>query len=239
MVVRKRDFMLEASLFKRLGNLSIEAELSVEEPSVTVLFGRSGAGKSSIVKMLAGLMTPDRGRIAFGDKVFFDSAARVNLPPELRGVGYLFQEHRLFPHLSVKRNLTFGRFPGNRRSSLDLDEVVGLLNISHLLGRGVGALSGGESQRVALGRALLSCTSFLVMDEPLSSLDEAIKGELLDFIACIPERYGFHTIYITHDRSEAARLAKRIFLVKDGRLVLFSGKNKDFISYQNGDGTSS
>lgn len=224
--------MLKAEIFKVLGDLSIDAQLAVEEPSIAVLFGKSGAGKSSIVKMLAGLMKPDSGKVQFGDRVFFDSSAGINVPPEDRGVGYLFQEHRLFPHLSVKRNLTFGSFPGRRKSSVHFGDIVELLGISSLLERSVASLSGGESQRVALGRALLSCTSFMVMDEPLSSLDEALKAELLGYIASIPELLGFHTLYITHDRREAAKLADKIFIVKDGKLERFGGSGGDFLNYR-------
>ncbi len=213
--------MLSVEVQKRIGRLDMEIAFEMETPCITVLFGKSGAGKTTLANMLAGLVWPDQGHISFGNRVFFDSRTGCRLPPEKRGVGYVFQEHRLFSHLSVKSNLNFGRFPGGRRSSVSFDQVVDLLGIGHLLSRHPGTLSGGESQRVALGRALLGCTSFLLLDEPLSSLDQQRRDELLVYMHEIPKRLSFPMIYITHNRKEMERLADRVALIREGKLAAY------------------
>ena len=167
--------MLDILVKKKIGTLDMDIGFSVERPLITVVFGRSGSGKTTLANMLAGLVCPDKGRIRFENSVYTDTEAGVNLSPEKRGIGYVFQEHRLFPHLNVKDNLTFGKFPGGRRSKADFSKIVDLLHIGHLMKRSPDTLSGGEAQRVAIGRALFACTSFLIMDEPLSSLDSRLK----------------------------------------------------------------
>lgn len=213
--------MLSVAVRKKIGRLDMEIAFEMEKPCITVLFGKSGAGKTTLANMLAGLIQPDQGHISFGSQVFFDSRTGCRLPPEKRGVGYVFQEHRLFSHISVKSNLNFGRFPGGRRSSVSFDQVVDLLGIAHLLSRHPGTLSGGESQRVALGRALLGCTSFLVMDEPLSSLDQQRRDELIAYLQEIPKKFFLPMIYITHNRKELERLADRVVLIREGKLAAY------------------
>lgn len=213
--------MLEMRVKKMLGDFCIDVEFTLEQPMISALLGKSGAGKTTLAKMLAGITRPDEGRIVFDGRVLFDSAAKLCVPPEERGVGYVFQEHRLFPHLSVKRNLTFGQFPGRRKSKERLSKVVELLKIGHLLDRSPLTLSGGESQRVAIGRALCACTSFIIMDEPLSSLDTGLKEEIMDYIAMLPQYFSFPIIYITHSMDEVKRLAKTAAIVADGRLESF------------------
>src|SRR5262245_5684526 len=167
--------MLALDVEKRLGDFSIAAAFETQG-GVTALFGASGSGKTSIVSMIAGLLTPDRGRILFDDVVLFDAGAGVNLPAHRRGIGYVFQEGRLFPHLSVAANLEYGRWMrGKARDAAATARVVELLGIGHILARRPGALSGGERQRVAIGRALLMEPRLLLLDEPLASLDGARK----------------------------------------------------------------
>ena len=168
--------MLAVDVEKRLGDFSLAARFETAG-GVTALFGASGAGKTTLVNMIAGLLPPDRGRIRLDDTVLFDSAARIDVPAHRRRIGYVFQEGRLFPHLSVAKNLDYGRrMRGLARDDAEMARIVNLLDIGHLLDRRPGKLSGGERQRVAFGRALLMCPR-LLLDEPLASLDAARKRE--------------------------------------------------------------
>jgi molybdate transport system ATP-binding protein len=191
---------------------------------VTALFGPSGAGKTTIVNMIAGLLAPKRGRIALDDAVLFDSAARINVPPHRRRIGYVFQEGRLFPHLSVRANLDYGRF----MSGLERDEeawrhVVGILDIGHLLDRRPGRLSGGERQRVAMGRALLTRPRLLLLDEPLASLDAARKREILPYLKRLRDEVGVPMIYVSHQPAEVRQVATQVVRIEDGRVTATGG----------------
>jgi len=178
---------------------------------ITALFGRSGAGKTSVLDMVAGLLRPDRGRIVVGGKVLFDDAAGVNLPPEQRRCGYVFQDLRLFPHRTVEQNLKFGWRPARRESGwIGPDEAIEFLGLAPLLRRMPGGLSGGEAQRVAIGRALLSRPRFFAMDEPLSSLDAPRREEILAVIARIRDELKLPILYVSHDRAELRRLAAQV-----------------------------
>lgn len=213
--------MLHIDISKRLDRFSLEIKLDIEGRGVTAVFGPSGAGKSTLSKILAGLCRPDRGRISSDGRIFFDSGAGVDLPPERRGVGFLFQEHRLFPHMDVMKNLTFGRFAGGRRPCGDAVEIAELFGIERLLRRFPSSLSGGESQRVALARAILAARDFIIMDEPLSSLDDARRSDLMGYIEKIPLIFGIPIIYITHSREEVMRLAQSVVLMREGRVAGF------------------
>ena len=187
---------------------------------ITALFGRSGAGKTTVVNAVAGLIRPDEGRVRAGDTVLLDTEAQISLPPHRRRVGYVFQEGRLFPHLTVRQNLTFGRWFTARRERLgDLDHVVSLLGIEPLLERRPGRLSGGEKQRVAIGRALLASPRILLMDEPLASLDEARKLEIMPYIERLGREVRIPIIYVTHSINEIARLADTVVAMDAGRSV--------------------
>lgn len=186
---------------------TIAARFAVVPGAITALVGPSGAGKTTVLDMIAGLVRPDHGRITMGHEILFDSAAGVMLPPEARRCGYVFQDLRLFPHRSVRDNLLFGarRRPAAGRW-LSLDAAVGFLAIGHLLDRAPATLSGGEAQRVAIGRALLSAPGFLALDEPLSSLDLARRDEILAVIAQIRDELRLPILYVTHDAAELDRL---------------------------------
>lgn len=178
---------------------------------ITALFGPSGAGKTSILNMVAGLLRPDEGRIVVAGELLFDSRAGVDLPPERRRSGYIFQDGRLFPHKRVRANLLYGqRLAPPAARWIDLDEVVAFLGIKHLLDRWPRTLSGGEAQRVAIGRALLSGPRFLLMDEPLSSLDASRREEILRVIERIRDDLGLPILYVSHDRTEVERLATQV-----------------------------
>lgn len=197
---------------------------------VTAVFGRSGSGKTSIVNAIAGLAQPDHGRIQFGDTLLFDSAAGVNLPPHKRRIGYVFQDGRLFPHLSVAQNLRFGaRFAANPLESGEENRILSMLGISHLLERRPGSLSGGEKSRVALGRALLCAPRLLLMDEPLAALDDPRKEEILPYLERLRDQGGPPILYVSHSVAEVARLADDIVVLQDGK-VAASGPLSDILS---------
>lgn len=199
-------------------------------PGITALFGRSGSGKTTLVNVIAGLVRPDSGRVAVGDDILLDTALGIDLPRHKRRVGYVFQDARLFPHLGVRQNLVFGRwFAGRDVSGPSLDEVVDLLGLGGLLGRRPAGLSGGERQRVAIGRALLAGPRLLLMDEPLASLDEARKAEILPFIERLRDASGVPIVYVSHALPEVIRLADTVVLL-DGGLVVAAGPATDVLS---------
>lgn len=212
--------MLEVRAKHRLGVFQLDVELVAPTGGIVALFGRSGAGKTSLVNMLAGLLRPTEGRIALNGTVLFDSAARIDLPPERRRLGYVFQEARLFPHLDVRGNLLYGfrRVPAAERA-IRLEQIVELLDIGPLLRRRPGSLSGGEKQRVAIGRALLANPRLLLMDEPLASLDATRKAEILPFIEQLRDKLRLPIVYVSHDMGEIIRLADTVVLLADGRVT--------------------
>ena len=187
-------------------------EVAFDSPGgVTALFGRSGAGKSTIAGMLAGLIRPDRGRITVDGDVLVDRSAGIFVPPHRRRIGSVFQDGRLFPHLSVRRNLLYGAwFAGRRVTGRPLDDIVDLLGIGPLLDRRPATLSGGEKQRVAIGRALLMGPRLLVLDEPLAALDQARKDEILPYLERLRDETRLPMVYVSHSRDEVVRLADQI-----------------------------
>lgn len=210
---------LSIDVTKRLGD-SVEIAAAFESgPGVTALFGRSGAGKTSLVQMIAGLLRPDRGRIAVGGRVLVDRAAGVDLPAHKRRLGCVFQDARLFPHMTVRRNLLYARWAGGRRGALSLEAVCELLGLADLLDRRPGALSGGEVQRVAIGRALLADPALLLMDEPLANLDGPRKAEILPFLERLKEEADVPIVYVSHAMEEVIRLADTLVLIDRGRVA--------------------
>jgi molybdate transport system ATP-binding protein len=194
----------DVDLTLRRGDREIPARFRGGE-GVTVLVAPSGAGKTSVLDAIAGLLRPARGRIAVGGRVLFDAAAGVDLPPERRRAGYVFQDARLFPHRRVRANLLYGA-----RDEAPLDEVAARLDIAHLLDRWPRSLSGGEARRVAIGRALLTDPAFLLLDEPLSSLDPARREEAMRVIERLRDEARVPILLVTHDEREAARLGDRV-----------------------------
>ena len=212
--------MIEIDVSRRLDQFEIDVEIAVEASGITALFGQSGAGKTALVNMLAGLLKPDRGRIAVAGQVLFDAARGIDLPPERRRLGYVFQEDRLFPHMSVRANLDYGarRAPAAERR-IGLDQVVDVLDVGALLQRRPRTLSGGEKQRIAIGRALLANPRLLLMDEPLASLDAARKNEILPFIERLNAEFAVPIIYVSHSAEEIVRLADTLVLLSNGRVA--------------------
>jgi molybdate transport system ATP-binding protein len=211
--------MIAVEAKKRLGDFSLDVRFSAPSTGIIALYGRSGAGKTTVVNMLAGLIRPDEGRISIDDAVLFSSQERIDLPPERRRLGYVFQEGRLFPHYSVRGNLRYGAPRRPRQRLITFDGVVSLLALAPLLDRPVAALSGGEKQRVAIGRALLAEPRLLLMDEPLASLDAARKGEILPFIERLRDELRLPIIYVTHAIAEIVRLADTLVVLAEGKIA--------------------
>jgi molybdate transport system ATP-binding protein len=197
----------EISVARRLGEASVALDLAAGE-GLTVLFGPSGIGKTSVLNMVAGLLRPDAGRIVVAGRILFDSAAGIDIAPQHRRAGYVFQDPRLFPHRRVRANLLYGATDDS-----GLAATVAMLGIGHLLDRWPRTLSGGEARRVAIGRALLSDPAFLLLDEPLSSLDRARRGEIMDALLRVRDAAGLPILMVTHDPEEAERLGTRIVAV--------------------------
>ena len=215
--------MLKVDIEKRLGEFTLAAAFETER-GVTALFGTSGSGKTSLVNMIAGLLKPDRGLIALDGGVLFDSEKRINVPPHKRGIGYVFQEGRLFPHMNVRANLDYGRrMSGKPRDDAEFARVVALLGIGHLLDRRPGALSGGERQRIAIGRALLMQPRLLLLDEPLASLDSARKTEIFPYLERLRDEARIPMIYVSHSAAEIRRIANAVVYLADGRVRQIGG----------------
>ncbi|MCB8887734.1 molybdenum ABC transporter ATP-binding protein [Vreelandella malpeensis] len=206
---------LRVDIDQRLGNFHLQVSLALPGQGVTGIFGTSGSGKTSLMRVIAGLETPDRGHVQLGERTLLDTRQRLVVPAHKRRIGVVFQEARLFPHYRVRGNLTYG-MPDHAASRFD--EIVALLGIAHLLERLPGTLSGGESRRVAIGRALLSDPRLLLMDEPLTGLDGARKQELLHFIARLARQVDIPIIYVSHDPDEIATIADHLVLMRSGRM---------------------
>jgi molybdate transport system ATP-binding protein len=215
--------MLNVAVTHRLGDFTLDAAFN-SDGGLTALFGRSGAGKTSLVNAIAGLYRPERGRIVVDEAVLTDTEAGIFVPAHRRRVGYVFQEGRLFPHLSVRQNLVYGRWFAPKAAPTahgggDFDQVVGLLGIDHLLGRRPANLSGGEKQRIAIGRALLARPRILIMDEPLASLDEGRRAEIFPYIERLRDEMRVPIVYVSHSIAEVARLATTLVILSDGEVA--------------------
>ena len=210
-------------------SFEIDLDLALEV-RFTALFGPSGSGKSSVLSMIAGLLRPDQGKILIAGHTLLDTAAGVCLPPEARRVGIVFQDSLLFPHLTVGDNLRYGqRRRSGARPSFDFGRVVEVLELSHLTKRSTENLSGGERQRVAIGRALLSGPEILLMDEPLASLDAALKARVLGYVERVVEEWQVPTLFVTHAQADVRRAADQVILLEKGRLIA-SGPPEETLS---------
>ena len=211
--------MIDVDIDQRLGTFHLAVRFSADAPIVG-LFGRSGAGKTSVINAIAGITTPARGQICIGGVSLFDAAKGINLPPEERRVGYVFQDALLFPHMDVRSNLLYGqklRSPEDR--FIDEARVVELLGLDAMLRRKPNTLSGGEKQRVAIGRALLAQPRILLMDEPLAALDIPRKTEILDYIERLRDELSIPIVYVSHSVAEISRLADTVVILSDGKCV--------------------
>jgi molybdate transport system ATP-binding protein len=215
--------VLVVDVEKQFGALNLSVRFDAAG-GATALFGPSGAGKTSVVNVIAGLLKPDRGSIVLDDTVLFDVAAGIDVPAHRRCIGYVFQEGRLFPHLSVRQNLGYGRRMGGRsHDANDLERISALLDIRHLLDRRPRMLSGGERQRVAVGRALLMRPRLLLLDEPLASLDTGHKREILPYLVRLRDDAGVPMVYVSHTAAELRRIATHVVRLDAGRVVASGG----------------
>ena len=210
--------MLDLDVERSLGRFHLRARLQAGA-GVTALFGRSGAGKSMLTHVIAGLLRPDRGRVSVGGETLYDSERGIDVPAHRRRVGYVFQDGRLLPHLTVRHNLLYGRlFRRGDGGFVDLHQVVDLLGLEYLLERRPAHLSGGEKQRVAIGRALLANPRLLLMDEPLAALDVHRKGEILQYVERLRDEVKIPIVYVSHAIEEVVRLADTVVVLSDGEV---------------------
>lgn len=207
---------LEVRLKHRLGETLIDVEFQATS-GLTAIFGKSGSGKSSIINMIAGLVKPTEGRIVVNSRVLYDSDLGVNIPVHQRRIGYVFQDGLLFPHFTVEQNLDYGR--RFNRGVLEPRVIISLLDLAALLKRKPINLSGGEKQRVAIGRALMSNPSLLLMDEPLTSLDEERKSEILPYIETLRDEMKLPIVYVSHSAQEVNRLAGGVVHIDNGKII--------------------
>lgn len=210
--------MLHIDVKKQLGTLPLEAHLDIPSQGATALFGLSGSGKSSLINLVSGLINPDEGVISLNDRELFNSAENVCVPINQRNIGYVFQDARLFPHYTVNGNLRYGM---KNTSKDEFNYIVELLGIGHLLKRYPITLSGGEKQRVAIGRALLTDPEILLMDEPLSALDLPRKRELMNYLERLSKEINIPILYVTHSLDELLRLAERVVLLTNGKVEAY------------------
>jgi molybdate transport system ATP-binding protein len=214
--------VLVVAVEKQLGALALAVQFRAGG-GVTALYGPSGAGKTSLINMIAGLLKPDRGCITLDDTILFDASKGIDVPPHRRRIGYVFQEGRLFPHLSVRQNLDYGRrMNGRPRDADELERIAALLGISSLLQRRPRMLSGGERQRVAIGRALLMQPRLLLLDEPLASLDAGHKSEILPYLGRLRDA-AIPMVYVSHTAAELRQLATTVVQLDQGQVVAAGG----------------
>jgi molybdate transport system ATP-binding protein len=209
--------MLQVAARKHRGAFALEAQFELPTPGVVALFGRSGCGKSTLVNVIAGLLKADSGRVVLDDAVLLDTERRIDVPPERRRIGYVFQDARLFPHLSVAANLRYGQKRAKVPWFVGIDLVADLLDLGVLMHRRTYQLSGGERQRVAIGRALLSQPSLLLLDEPLASLEASRREEVLPYLETLRDQLAIPMVYVSHNFDEVLRLATHLVLMESGK----------------------
>ena len=199
------------------GKIVLHVNKEIREGDFLTLFGKSGSGKTTLLRILAGLENPDSGEIKVGDEVWFDSSKKINLPPQKRGVGFVFQDYALFPNMSVKKNLLFAL--KNQNESARVDEILEIMELENLSLMMSDQLSGGQKQRVAVARALVSSPKLLLLDEPLSALDHAMRVKLQDELLAVHKKFDVTSILVSHDVSEVFKLSNRIFKISLGDIT--------------------
>lgn len=222
--------MIEISVEKRLygsdGEFDLNLNLEIELGKFVCIFGKSGAGKSTTLRMLSGLCSPDRGKIVIGDKVFFDSAKNINLPAQERKIGFVFQDYALFPHLNVYKNIIFGHKGDKNR----IDEVISLMELESFCDKKISTLSGGQAQRVALARALVSSPEVLLLDEPLSAIDKQMRCKLQEELKNLSKHFNISSFLVSHDLGEVFRLSDYVVELKDGKITKFGTPQEVFLN---------
>jgi molybdate transport system ATP-binding protein len=219
--------VLRVAVVSRRSGFTLEASFTAPTPGVTAIFGRSGSGKTTLVNVISGLLAPNSGEVRLDDEVLTDSRAGIAVPVERRRIGYVFQDARLFPHLTVTANLRYGHTRARAAPRIiGFEEVVALLGLGPLLGRRPRQLSGGERQRVSLGRALLSQPRLLLLDEPLASIDVARREEVLPYLEALRDRLAVPMVYVSHQFEEVLRLATHLVLLEGGRVLAEGAVNQ-------------
>jgi len=216
---------IEKTMVSAQGNMLLEVNTQITSRELVALFGPSGAGKTTLLRLLAGLIKPDKGRITVRNVVWFDSARNINQPPQLRNIGYMFQDYALFPNMTVEENIHFAHPENNKKEVTDLIETFGLSEFSK---RKPSGLSGGQKQRVALARALARKPSLMLLDEPLSALDAGMRASLQGEIAKTHQLFGATTILVSHDMNEVFRLANKVVCLEDGKVTSVGSPEKVF-----------
>ena len=211
--------MLRVSALKKRDGFTLDAKFAAPTPGIVALFGRSGCGKTTLINVISGLLPADSALVQLNDVVLTDTSAGASVPAEQRRIGYVFQDGRLFPHLSVVSNLRYGLKRSSQKPFIAFDEVVDLLGLSRLLTRRPHQLSGGERQRVGLGRALLSQPQMLLLDEPLAAIDVARREEVLPYLEALRDRLSMPMVYVSHQFEEVLQLATHVVLMDSGRVV--------------------
>ena len=219
---------IAVNIEKTVGDFQLNTEFYADI-GITAIFGPSGAGKSTLVNLIAGLAKPDSGYIKILNEVIFESQQKINVPANKRGIGFVFQDARLFPHMKVESNLKYSNRFGRKGHLSSFTEIVEVLNLAQILHRLPGNLSGGEKQRVAIGRALLSNPKILILDEPLTALDEGLKAEVIPYLEFVRDNFKIPILYISHSQSEVVRLSDRIVVLEKGR-ILEQGKTLQILS---------
>jgi molybdate transport system ATP-binding protein len=210
------------------GKMELNVSMDIQENSLTTIFGESGAGKTSILRMISGLMDPDRGSIEVNGKTWYNSSKGINLKIQNRKIGYVFQDYALFPNMTVKENLSYALI--KRQDPGIVSELLDIIELENLKNRKSGTLSGGQRQRVSLARALVGNPEILLLDEPLSALDEGIRSKLQDYILRVHEKYKLTTILVSHDLPEIFKLSDQIFLLKNGKIERSGTPSEVFLS---------
>ncbi|HIW06982.1 MAG TPA: ATP-binding cassette domain-containing protein [Candidatus Ignatzschineria merdigallinarum] len=209
--------MIKIDITHPFQDFTFRANLELPAYGITSIFGPSGSGKTTLLNFISGKMTPKKGFIEINGKIILDTAKKISLPIHQRGIGYVFQDPTLFPHYSVEKNLLYGEKEKNPEL---FQQIIQLLGIEPLLKKRIAYLSGGEKQRISIGRALLSSPNILLMDEPLSALDQARKEEILSYLELIPEQFKIPILYVTHNVQEAERLSQEFIAVDKGNIAL-------------------
>jgi molybdate transport system ATP-binding protein len=226
--------MIDVDLQKKLsgtsGDLHLSVRMQINGGELVALYGESGAGKTSILRMIAGLLPPDSGTVVSARQVWFDHAKKIHIPTQQRNIGFVFQDHNLFPNMSVRENIAFA-LPGSGRDEGTINELVAIMELQGLEHKKPHQLSGGQRQRASLARAIARRPALLLLDEPLSALDTALRFRMQDFILKVHKSFGLTTILVSHDLLEVARLAERVFVLENGQITK-TGSPSDVVPAQ-------
>ena len=212
------------------GEMNLAIKLTIQKGELVTLYGDSGAGKTSTLRILSGLLNPDSGKVEVNDEVWFDSSKKINLKPQRRGIGYVFQDYALFPNMTVHENLRFSS--GKHHNKKVINDLIEMVELGELRNRKPMTLSGGQQQRVALARALVQQPDILLLDEPLAALDHKIRLKLQDYILTVHKEFNLTTLLISHDVGEVVKLSNRVFVLDMGQITRIGTPQEIFVNKQ-------